>query len=65
MNKRNKSLIALLLVLCIGLVGLTIAYFSNSDTIENEFKTKNMEQLIQKSLYHQIIGYQVIKLISH
>ena len=40
MNKRNKSLIALLLVLCIGLVGLTIAYFSNSDTIENEFKTK-------------------------
>ena len=40
MNKRNKSLIALLLVLCVGLVGLTIAYFSNSDTIENQFITK-------------------------
>lgn len=40
MNKKNKSLIALLFVLCVGLVGLTIAYFSNSDTIENQFITK-------------------------
>ena len=40
MNKKNKSLIALLFVLCVGSVGLTIAYFSNSDTIENQFITK-------------------------
>ena len=40
MSKKNKSLIALLLVLCIGLVGLTIAYFSNSATIDNKFNTK-------------------------
>ena len=39
MNKRNKSLVALLLVLTVGLIGLTIAYFSNSTSIENEFKT--------------------------
>ena len=40
MSKKNKSLIALLLVLCVGLVGITIAYFSNSTEIENEFNTK-------------------------
>ena len=39
MNKKNKSLLIILLVLCIGLVGLTIAYFSNSTSIENEFST--------------------------
>lgn len=37
MSKRNKSLIALLLVLCVGLIGLTIAYFSNSTTIDVNF----------------------------
>ncbi len=40
MNKKNKSLIVLLLVLCVGLVGLTVAYFSNSTTIDNLFSTK-------------------------
>ena len=40
MTKRNKSLIALLLVLCVGLVGLTIAYFANSTEVENIFTTK-------------------------
>ncbi len=39
MNKSHKSLIALLLVLCVGLVGLTIAYFANSTSIINEFET--------------------------
>ena len=39
MNKKNKSLLIILLVLCVGLVGLTIAYFSNSTSIENEFST--------------------------
>ena len=39
MNKKNKSILIILLVLCIGLVGLTIAYFSNSTSIENEFNT--------------------------
>ena len=38
--KKSKSLIALLLIAIIGVVGLTIAYFSNSDTIENNFITK-------------------------
>ena len=40
MKKINKSLIVLLLVLCVGLVGITIAYFSNQTTLENEFTTK-------------------------
>ncbi|MBQ9318216.1 MAG: hypothetical protein IJR82_01100, partial [Bacilli bacterium] len=39
MSKRNKFLIALLLVLCVGLVGVTIAYFSSTTTFENEFQT--------------------------
>ena len=40
MNNK-KSIIALLLVAIVGIVGLTIAYFSNSTTIDNEFKTKS------------------------
>ena len=39
MKKSNKSIIALLIVLTIGLVGLTVAYFANSTDIANEFKT--------------------------
>ena len=38
--KNKKSIIALLIVAIIGIVGLTLAYFSNSDTIENSFITK-------------------------
>ena len=38
--KNKKSIIALLIVVIIGIVGLTLAYFSNSDTIENQFITK-------------------------
>ena len=38
--KNKKSIIALLIVAIIGIVGLTVAYFSNTDTIENEFNTK-------------------------
>ena len=38
--KKNKSLIALLIVAIVGIVGLTIAYFSNTDTINNVFTTK-------------------------
>ena len=38
--KQRKSVIALLLIAIIGVVGLTFAYFSNSDTIENNFITK-------------------------
>ena len=40
MNNK-KSIIALLLVAIVGIVGLTIAYFSNQTTIDNEFKTKS------------------------
>ena len=38
--KNKKSIIIILLVLCIGLAGLTIAYFSNSTTLDNLFSTK-------------------------
>ena len=38
MNNR-KSVVALLLVAIIGIVGLTVAYFSNSISITNEFET--------------------------
>jgi len=37
--KKNKNLLIILLILTVGLVGLTIAYFANSSTITNEFKT--------------------------
>ena len=37
--KQRKSVIALLLVAIIGIVGLTVAYFSNSTSITNEFET--------------------------
>ena len=37
--KEKKTIIILILVLTIGIVGLTIAYFSNSSTITNEFST--------------------------
>ena len=37
--KNRKSIIALLLVAIIGIVGLTVAYFSNSTSITNEFET--------------------------
>ena len=40
MSNKNKSLIVILIVLTIGLVGVTIAYFSNSTSIDNTFKTK-------------------------
>ena len=41
MSNKNKSLIVILIVLTIGLVGVTIAYFSNSTSIDNTFKTKD------------------------
>ena len=37
--KQRKNIIALLLVAIIGIVGLTVAYFSNSTSITNEFET--------------------------
>ena len=37
--KQNKSLIILLLVAVIGIVGVTIAYFSSRATFENVFET--------------------------
>ncbi len=38
--KNRKTIVALLLVAIVGLVGLTIAYFANSQTINNLFSTK-------------------------
>ena len=37
--KQRKSIIALLLVAIIGIVGLTVAYFASSASVENEFET--------------------------
>ncbi len=37
--KNRKSVVALLLIAIIGIVGLTVAYFSNSTSITNEFET--------------------------
>ena len=37
--KNRKSMVVLLLVAIIGIVGLTVAYFSNSTSITNEFET--------------------------
>ena len=37
--KNRKSIVAVLLVAIIGIVGLTVAYFSNSKSIANEFET--------------------------
>ena len=39
--KRKKIIIVLMLVLTIGIVGLTIAYFSNTSSITNIFSTKD------------------------
>ena len=39
MNNK-KTVIALLLIAIIGIVGLTIAYFSNQTDVENTFTTK-------------------------
>ena len=39
--KSKKGIIALLLVAIIGVVGLTIAYFTNTANIENEFRTNS------------------------
>ena len=42
MNMNNKkTIIILILVLTIGIVGLTIAYFSNSTSIDNTFTTRD------------------------
>ena len=38
--KSKKSLVALLLVAVLGVVGVTIAYFTSTDTFENVFATK-------------------------
>ena len=38
--KSKKSLVALLLVAVLGIVGVTIAYFTSTDTFENVFGTK-------------------------
>ena len=38
--KKNKSLIIILLILVVGVIGLTLAYFANTANIINEFKSK-------------------------
>ena len=49
MSNKNKSLIVILIVLTIGLVGVTIAYFSNSTSIDNTFKTGKYEHRIEET----------------
>ena len=38
--KKNKSLIIILLIVIVGVVGLTLAYFTNTTNITNEFKSR-------------------------
>ena len=38
--RKNKSLIVILLIVVIGIVGLTLAYFTNTANVSNEFKSK-------------------------
>ena len=38
--KEKKTIIILILVLFIGIIGLTVAYFSNSTSLDNIFQTK-------------------------
>ena len=47
MNNK-KSIIALLLVAIIGIVGLTIAYFSSEATIENEFQSSDYGTTVEE-----------------
>ena len=47
MNNK-KSLVALILVAIIGIVGLTLAYFSNTTSIDNEFKTREYATTVEE-----------------
>ena len=38
--KKNKSLIIILLIVVVGVIGLTLAYFTNTASVSNEFKSK-------------------------
>ena len=38
--KEKKTILILILVLTIGIIGLTVAYFSNSTSIDNTFTTR-------------------------
>ena len=50
MNMNNKkTIIILILVLTIGIVGLTIAYFSNSTSVDNLFSTNPYGTTIEES----------------
>ena len=40
MKKKNSILVIILLVLVVGVVGLTLAYFSNTASVDNTFNTK-------------------------
>ena len=46
--KKNKSLIIILLIVVLGVVGLTIAYFSNTTSIDNFFSTKEYGTTIEE-----------------
>ena len=48
MNNK-KTIITLILVLFIGIIGLTVAYFSNSTTIDNLFSTKEYGSTITET----------------
>lgn len=38
--KNKKTIVMLLLISIFGVIGLTISYFSNNSSIENQFNTK-------------------------
>lgn len=47
MNSK-KSIIAFLLVAIVGIVGLTIAHFTNIANIENEFRINSYRTMVLK-----------------
>lgn len=63
--KNKKSIIVLLLVSIVGIVGLTVAYFSNSTEIENEFTTNPYGTTVEEEFVSPLIGYQEIQPLRH
>ena len=47
--KNKKTIILLLLIAIVGVVGLTIAYFSNSTSVDNQFTTQPYGTTVEES----------------
>ena len=47
--KEKKTIIILILVLFIGIIGLTVAYFANSTSLDNIFQTKPYGTIVEET----------------